>query len=191
MIYAHPVPESFCSAVLKSVVRGLEQASHEIRIIDLYSEGFNPVLGEAERRTYEDVDELPAELETYFEALAWAEAMIFVYPTWWYGLPAILKGWLDRVWLPGVSFELQTETKRMTPKMQHIKKLAVVTTCGAPRFFSYMIGEPGRKTILRGVRALCSPRCKTLFLAHYSMDASTDDSRSSYLRRVETKLTAF
>jgi putative NADPH-quinone reductase len=122
------------------------------------------------------------------EHLRWAEGMVFVYPTWWYGLPAMLKGWLDRVWTPDLTFEISPDTGAIRPLMTHIRAVAVVTTCGAPRWWSYVVGHPGKRLVLRGMRALFARRCKTLFMAHYLMDVSTPESRSSFLEAVRRKL---
>lgn len=103
----------------------------------------------------------------------------------------MLKGWFDRVWVPHVTFEMPTESSGMRPKMQHIRKIAVVTTCGATWLVSKLMGEPGRKTILRGMRALCAPNCRTLYLAHYKMDTSTPDSRGRYLAKIRHRLGKF
>jgi putative NADPH-quinone reductase len=75
--------------------------------------------------------------------------------------------------------------------MTHIRKLGVVTTCGAPRWWSYLVGHPGKRTIMRGMRALFARRCKTVFLAHYLMDVSTPQSRAAFLGRVERAMRRF
>ncbi len=102
----------------------------------------------------------------------------------------MLKGWLDRVWATDVAFSLSADGG-IVPRMTHIRKIGIVTTCGASWLLSHLIGHPGRKTILRGIRALCGPRCRTLFLAHYRMDASTTESRRAYLERVRQRLARF
>ena len=81
-----------------------------------------------------------------------------------------------------------TEGAHVVPLMRHVRLLAVVTTCGAPFWISWLMGQPGRRIILRGIRALCAPRVKTLYLAHYLMDRSTPDSRATYLEKVRRKL---
>ena len=102
------------------------------------------------------------------------------------GLPAMLKGWFDRVWAKDVAFALTAEG-RLMPLMAHIRKIGIITTCGAPWWLSVLIGQPGRKMVLRGIRALCGLRCKTMFLAHYLMDTSTPESRVSFLGKVRTE----
>ena len=190
VVFCHPVPESFCAGLRDHAIGTLGSMGHEIRLIDLYAEGFDPVMRADERRRYNEMGAADHPLPEHAAHLAWAEALLFVYPTWWYGLPAMLKGWLDRVWTPAVTFDMRPG-ERIRPMMTHIRSIAVVTTCGAPLIWSHLVGHPGRKTILRGIRALCAPRCRTLFLAHYLMDASTPVSRSRYLQKVSRKLGGF
>ncbi len=123
------------------------------------------------------------------EHIGWCDTLIFVYPTWWYGLPAMLKGWLDRVLLPEVAFLMpEGPNETIRPGLTQVTRLAVFTTCGASRWLSFWIGAPGRRTILRGIRLLCAPRCRTVFLAHYLMDSSTAEGRASHLVRVGAKM---
>lgn len=190
VVYCHPVPESFCAAVRDAALDAIAAKGCEARLIDLYAENFDPVMRDGERREYNERAPADPALAQHIAHLKWAEAIVFVYPTWWYGLPAMLKGWLDRVWAKDVAFALDPGG-RITPLMGHIRKIAVVTTCGAPRWWSHIVGHPGRKTILRGIRALCAKRCKTLFVAHYLMDASTPQSRQAFLGQVRQKLKAF
>lgn len=188
LIYCHPDPESFTSAVRDAALQTLENAGHEVRQIDLYEIGFNPVMDRAERAAYNNEGENEAPVAWHLEQLFWAEGVIFFYPTWWYGLPAMLKGWLDRVLIPHQTFTMPTETDPIRGLVKNVRVLGVLTTCGAPWWFSFLIGQPGRKTILRGLRPLFAARCKTFYLAHYLMDTSTSESRAKHLGRVRRKL---
>lgn len=192
LVYCHPVPESFCASVKDAALEGLRAAGHEIDLLDLYAEGFEPVMPAEERRRYNDMRG-PADnpFPDHVARLMAAEGIVFVYPTWWYGLPAMLKGWLDRVWTPGVAFSISENGGVITSKLKHIRALGVVTMCGAPMWWSYVVGHPGKRTILRGMRGLFAWRCKTLFLAHYLMDVSSDDTRRDYLAKVRAKLSSF
>lgn len=191
VVYCHPVPESYCAAVRDAALAALGARGDDVRVVDLYAEGFDPVLGADERRHYNEHASNDRQLQAHYAHLAWAEAVLFVYPTWWYGLPAMLKGWLDRVWVNDVAFRLASDDRHIVSLVGHIRKVGVVTTCGAPRWLSFLIGQPGRKTILRGVWALCAPRCRTLFVAHYGMDRSTPESRARFLVKVKSKLARF
>ncbi|MDH3743199.1 MAG: NAD(P)H-dependent oxidoreductase [Hyphomicrobiales bacterium] len=187
VIYCHPSPASFNAAILERVVATLEQAQADVQVIDLYRDGFDPALCLKDWQAYEDCSCNTNGIEAHVEALRWCDTLLFVYPTWWYGLPAVLKGWCDRVLVPGVAFEMPA-SRDIEPSLSHIKRLGVFTTCGASRWLTFFIGAPGRRTILRGIRLLCARRCRTAFLAHYLMDASTAETRSRHLDRVVRKL---
>lgn len=191
VVYCHPVPESFGAAVRDTVLAALAARGAEARLVDLYAEGFDPILSAEERRVYNDHSPRDPRLAPHLENLAWADSVLFVYPTWWYGLPAMLKGWLDRVWATDVAFRLPADGGRIISLVPHISKIGVVTTCGATWWISFLMGQPGRKTILRGMRALCAPTARTLYIAHYDMDRSTPASRAAFLKRVAAKLSRF
>ena len=190
VVYCHPVPDSFCAALRDTVVEAVKAKGCEVRLIDLHAEGFDPVMPADERRSYNDRAPSDPALAAHIEHLRWAEGLLLVYPTWWYGLPAMLKGWFDRVWAKDVAFALGTDGS-ITPLMTHITKLGVVTTCGASRWWSFVVGQPGRKTVLRGLRALCAWRCRTMFLAHYLMDTATAADRAAFLEEVRRRVEAF
>lgn len=190
VVYCHPVPESFGAAVRDAALSALAERGWEVRLTDLYGEGFDPVLSPDERRNMEHAPTDP-KLAPHIDDLKWAEAILLVYPTWWYGLPAMLKGWLDRVWWTDVAYKLPPDGGRIVSLVSHIRKIGVVTTCGATWWISFLMGQPGRKTILRGIRALCAPTARTLYLAHYDMDRSTSESRAAYLEKVKHKLARF
>jgi len=190
VVYCHPVPESFGAAVRDTALQTINARGDEARLIDLYAERFDPVMSADERRNYNDGPPTEPDLVSHIEHLKWAEAILFVYPTWWYGLPAMLKGWFDRVWARDVAFTLG-EGGRINPLMTHIQKLGIITTCGAPWWLLFLMGQPGRKTIMRGLRPLCAKGCRTMFLAHYLMDVSTAATREAFLEKVRRKVTAF
>ena len=192
VVYCHPDPKSFTAAVLEVVKQKLGEASAEFRIEDLYSNGFDPVLNIQHFTDYLDTSINAKPVQRHIDNIKWCDTLIFVYPTWWYGLPAMLKGWLDRTMLPGSAFHLPASGEnRIKPGHGHIKNLAVFTTCGATWFWTQFIGAPGKRTILRGVRFICARRITTAFAAHYSMDSSTPESRAKHLARVKQMMNKF
>lgn len=192
VVYCHPNPDSFTAAVRDTVLDRLAAAGAEIRVADVYGDGFDPVLSRDELASYEDCARNTDAVADQVALLRWCDTLIFVYPTWWYGLPARLKGWLDRVLVPGLAFLMPDGPNRtIRPGLTHITGLAVFTTCGASWWLTRIVGSPGRRTLLRGVRLLCAPRCRTAFAAHYLMDSSTADSRARHLARVAAKVDRF
>ena len=191
MVYAHPDPGSFSAAVLATVTAGLDARGAEVRVRDLYAEGFEPRLSAEELSRYLDEGPNRASAAREIADLEWCDTLIFVYPTWWYGLPAMLKGWLDRVMVPGVAFRLPPpEGGAIRPGLRNVTTLAAFTSGGASRWLTALMGAPGRRTLLRGVRSCCARGCRTAFAMHYGMDRSTDESRAAHLRRVARKVAA-
>ena len=191
LVYSHPVPESYCAALRDCAIAALQASGHEVRLLDLYADGFDPVMRADERRRYNDAAAGEHPFPAHAAHLKWAEGIVFVYPTWWYGLPAMLKGWLDRVWTPDVTFEISKDNGRITPLLTHISRLGVITTCGAPRWWSFVVGHPGKRLVTRGLRALFARRCRSFFMTHYLMDVSTPKSRADFLAAVEKRLRRF
>lgn len=185
VVYCHPREGSFTSAVRNIVTQKLDEYGADIRLIDLYAKGFEPCLSAAEHETYLKTPENRALVKGDAADVEWCDTLIFVYPTWWYGLPASLKGWLDRVFLPDLAFLMPDEdNKTIRPGLTHITRLGAFTTCGASWWLTQIIGAPGKRTLMRGVGFLCAKNRKTAFAAHYLMDSSTDASRRGHLDRV-------
>ncbi|AGT07231.1 NAD(P)H-dependent oxidoreductase [Paracoccus aminophilus] len=190
VIHCHPEAESFTAAVRDRVLDHLTRAGAEIRVMDLYAQGFDPVLSGPEWRGYLDAPANRSGVEDHVAALAWCDTLIFTYPTWWYGLPAMLKGWLDRVLLPEAAFLMpDAQNKDIRPGLTQITRIGVFTTCGASRWLTALVGAPGRRTLLRGVGYLCAPQRRSIFAAHYKMDSSTPRSRKRHLKRVDRAMT--
>lgn len=184
VVFCHPKRDSFSGAVLGAVTDRLEAGGAEYRVRDLYRSNFSPVLSAQELDVYEDEEANVLPVAQHVDDLRWCDALIFVYPTWWYGLPAMLKGWLDRVLVPGVAFIMPKDGEDIRPGLTHITRIAVFTTCGASWWLTRLIGAPGRRTLLRGVRVVCARRCRTYYAAYHLMDSSTDASRARHLGKV-------
>jgi NAD(P)H dehydrogenase (quinone) len=189
VVYCHPCPESFVAAVLQSALTGLARGGHEVRVLDLHAMGFDPVMRAQERRDYHSpaINEQP--VSEHLAALRWCEAVIFVYPTWWYGPPAMLKGWLDRVWVPHATFTMPADGKPIGPVLTQIRLIAAITTLGSPWWWwTLVMRSPGRRIMLTGLRALCGRRCRTLWLALHRMDEISDGDRKRFLAKVESRM---
>ena len=177
VIYCHPNKESFASALHATVLKSLNAAGHIVIDLDLYSEGFRPVMTREERIEYGDPSRYHESVQKYADQLAAAEAIVAVYPTWWYGLPAMLKGYFDRVWAPGVAFEIGSDGRVQTDSLAHIRKLGVVTTYGSPWWLIRLyMADPERKLWGRAIRQLCGKGCTLDWHAHYNMDQATAES---------------
>ncbi len=188
VVYAHPCEESFCAAVRDGTIATLTERGHEVRLLDLYAMGFDPVLSAEERRGYHTPAENERPVAEHLAHLRWCEVLIFVYPTWWYGQPAMLKGWLDRVWLPHATFRMPEQGKPIARMMTNIRIVGAISMLGSPRWWWWVIGMPGRRILLPGISMLCAPGCRTFWLAHHRMDSSTPKSRAAFLKKVRRRL---
>lgn len=189
VLYAHPVETSFNAGLHRTIVERLKAAGHNVDDCDLYAENFDPRLTRAERLGYHDERGADDAVAGYVERLQRAEALVLSFPVWNYGYPAILKGFFDRVFLPGVSFKLVDGKVR--PTLQNIHKLAAVTTYGGSRFRAMLMSDPPRRLVKRLLRATIKPGAPVSYLAHYSMNLSTDETRSRFIARVAANMDAF
>jgi NAD(P)H dehydrogenase (quinone) len=113
--------------------------------------------------------------------------LVLVYPTWWFGMPAMLKGWFDRVWLLEVAFRLGGP-KVMVPLLTNIRRIRVVTTYGSPWWLLWWVGWPDRRVVRRGVRPLCATGCRIHWLALTRMDVDSVTRRRRFLAAVRRHL---
>lgn len=188
VLSAHPVPDSYNAALHTQVVETLAGRGWDIDDCDLYAEGFDPVMTEAERRGYHDAPDNTKPVQGYVDRLRSADALVLVFPVWNFGYPAILKGFLDRVFLPGVSFRL--ENGQVVPNLTHIRRLAAVTTYGGTRIRAMLCGDPPRKCVTRAVWHVCRSR-RTRYLSLYDMNHASDAKRSRFLTHVGEQLRTF
>jgi NAD(P)H dehydrogenase (quinone) len=196
VVSAHPVPDSYVAAVRAAAVAGLAAGGHDVDDLDLDAEGFQPLLTreqwEGHRWTGVETPtaappggRLPADVAAHAARLRAADALVLVYPTWWGGPPAIMKGWLDRVWVEGVAFSFRTDGRRTRHELRRIRYLVAITTHGSPKRINAVEGEPGKRLVLRQLRAACHPRVRTRWIARYGIDQSDEAGRRSFLDDVE------
>ncbi|MGX8013350.1 NAD(P)H-dependent oxidoreductase [Mesorhizobium sp. ORM8.1] len=189
VLYAHPVETSFNAGLHRTIVERLEAAGHSVDDCDLYAEDFDPRLTRQERLDYHSPRGSADPAAPYVERLLRADALVLSYPVWNYGFPAVLKGVFDRVFLPGVSFKLVDG--KVQPSLHNISKLAAVTTYGGSRFRAMLMGDPPRKIVKRMLRATIRPGASVSYLAHYSMNLSTDETRTAFTAKVAARMDQF
>ena len=189
VLFSHPVEDSYGAALHAQTVESLEAAGHEVDDCDLYAEGFDPVLSRHDRLIYHTYPDNTKLVSGYVERLKKAEALVICTPVWNFGFPAMLKGYFDRVWLPGVTFQLADGKVQST--LRHIKKLGAVLTYGADPFRAFVAGNPPKKIVKRVIRAQIDPLAKVRFLAHYDMNRATEETRQRFLDKVKREFSTF
>lgn len=184
VVYCHPNPKSFTHAVLEAVQSGLG-ASCEVDTLDLYASGFDPVLVVDEERRRRDLDKVEA-TKPQRDQIAWCDAMVFVYPVWWGGFPAMLKGWLDRTFVSGLtySFKDRPRTAVFPHGLMRGKEAHFFYTLDSPAIVALF--DPGWFSNLFTVFWYCGfSRVRRHYLARLKL--TTDEQRRAWLETVRSR----
>lgn len=189
VLYAHPLPDSFHAALHAAALEGLARAGHEVDDCDLYAEGFDPVLSAEERRDYHDDTRNRRLVGPWVDRLQAAQGVVCVFPTWCFGPPAILKGFFDRVLLPGVAFRIDEGVAK--PALTNIRRIAGVVTYGRPRWTALLMADPPRMAVTRYLRALTGWTARAEYHALYDMNRATKAQRAAFVDRVRMRLGRF
>ncbi len=187
VVSCHPQEGSLVAAARQRVVAGLETGGAEVRLTDLYAVGFEPAFTVDEHAHHLRPGADPS-LAGHVADLQWCDTLVLVYPTWWSGQPAMLKGWIDRVWVNGVAWELPDGAHRLHPRLRNVRRLVAVTTHGSSKLVNGLEGEAGKRTVTRSLRTMCHPLARTSWIALYGVDTSTPRQRRAFLDRVERRL---
>ena len=188
VVLAHPNDDSFNHAIAGRALASLIDAGHDAQILDLYARGFKVAMSADERLAYHtDQPVLDPMVANHVELVRGAEALVFIYPTWWSSLPAILKGWLERVMVPGVGFVFD-DAGKVRPGLTNIRRIVGVSTYGSPHRYVWAINDNGRRTLTRALRLSCGLRTRCRWLGLYAIDTATADQRSAFLARVEKRM---
>ena len=190
VVTAHPANKSFCQALADTAANTLIEANHECRRVDLYLSQFSPLLTPRERASYYigfDASEVTKQIED----LLWAEAIVLVFPTWWFGPPAILKGWFDRVWAPGVAYDHAADLGTIRPRLCRLRKVVAITTLGSPWWVDWLVlRQPVRRILKTAILRACAPQASLTFLSFYKCERLSAQSFDAALVRVKTALKA-
>jgi putative NADPH-quinone reductase len=185
LVLAHPLEDSFAASVASAVRQKLTANGHSVDLLDLYREDFDPRLTPSERARYFEPGYDPAEAEPLVSRLKQAEGLVLVFPQWWFNFPAILKGFFDRVFVPGVAFENDPAGARIQPRLDNIHLFWTFTTTGSPWWVVKLyMGNPVRRLLKRGIAAFCAKGLDFKLVTLHDMDRATDARRKAHLRRV-------
>lgn len=190
VVHYHPQPDSLTRAALDRVIAGLNATNTPTKVLDL-ADGFDPVLSLREWQGHiEDEPDVRQGISEHIEALQWASRLVLVYPTWFGGQPAPVKGWFDRVWINGVAWELPEGKNLLRGLLKNIRSINIVTTHGSSRLVNAVQGNPGKVTVMRGLRLMCHPLCRTRWTALYRLDQCEPDDIEAWLSKVEQRFGA-
>jgi NAD(P)H dehydrogenase (quinone) len=186
-VYCHPLPESFHAAIRATALAVLAHAGHDVDLLDLYAEKFDPILSEEARRHYHDIARNQLGLESYVKRLTSAEVLILQFPTWCFGLPAMLKGFFDRMIMPGVAFDI-SDPAHVKPTLRNIRHIIGIVTYGRPRYMALWMSDPPRKIVKRYVRWFTGGSARAEYYALYHLNVATQAQRTAFIDKVDQRL---
>jgi putative NADPH-quinone reductase len=189
VVKAHPLSESLCSFLTQRAVQALQSAGHQVVVEDLYAENFDAALTPAERASHYETPYPTEKIAAQVQRLLAAEAIVLIFPTWWFGLPAILKGWFDRVWCPGVAFEHAEDLGPLKPKLHNLRHLLAVTSLGAPWWVDRLVmRQPVKRVLKTGIVGVCARQCRFDMLSIYRSEKLTGAQVDRFAARIESTL---
>ncbi len=189
-VYCHPLDDSFHAAIRNEAMAGLKEAGHTVDLLDLYAEGYDPVLSPQWRREYHDATKNRANNQPYVDRLMAADVLVVQFPTWSFGPPAMLKGWLDRMFGPGIAMDL-SDPSQAKPLLLQIKRIIGISTYGRPRWQAIGMADPPRKMIKRYLPWFTGWKAVVRYYALYHMNIATPAKRSGFLAKVRREMTRF
>jgi putative NADPH-quinone reductase len=182
LVFAHPTRRSLCGAILEAITDELQRSGHRFELTDLYAQSFNPVLSLVEWRNYEG--SVDSDIAAHAEMIGRCDGLIWIFPTWNCGLPAILKGYLDRVWRPNIAFTIDDRRILHFDRFTNIRFFMTVTTYGSGWLANAAVGNPCRRVVTRCLKRHFPSSTKLMWLAIYRVDRTSDGRNGRFLERV-------
>ncbi|MFZ0605679.1 MAG: NAD(P)H-dependent oxidoreductase [Roseiarcus sp.] len=190
VVFAHPLESSFVSALHGRVVEILRAGRHIVDDLDLYAEKFDPVMSREGLLHYVDTNTNTREVEGYVQRLRAVDGLVLVFPVWFDGLPAIMQGYFQRVFLPGVAVRID-EAGLFHPNLHHIKRMASICAYGEGERDVSAKGDPPLRFVRDNIGALIDPKGRFEYLALYDMNFTAAPRRAAFLERVTRALEAW
>jgi len=189
VVAAHPLSNSLCKSLTEEVINELKQGGHEVLVEDLYEQSFQPALSISERQSYYNLPFDSSAVSEEVERLLRADAVVLLFPTWWFSFPAILKGWFDRVWAPGIAYDHADDYGPIKPRLTNLKKMMVVTTLGSPWWVDYLLlWRPVKRSLKIALLMTCAPQCQLQFFSLYKSESLNDSRAKAYLVKIKAAL---
>jgi NAD(P)H dehydrogenase (quinone) len=187
VVLAHPLENSLCRYLSDETISHLISKGYNVQVKDLYQDGFDPVLSKQERKSYYENKFDVSELNEEIAQLKSAESLVLIFPTWWFGFPAILKGWFDRVWAPGYAYNHASNLGAITPCLNNLKEVKVITTLGAPWWVDlFVLWKPVNRIIKIALLGACAKKCKFKMLSFYKSENASKSRAERFVNKMKT-----
>ncbi|MEK7568036.1 MAG: NAD(P)H-dependent oxidoreductase [Patescibacteria group bacterium] len=181
VILGHPNKESFCGELFDAYVRGAKTAGHEVRETRIGDLRFDPIL----HKGHKEIQPLEPDLKKAQEDIIWAEHVVFIFPTWWASFPALLKGFIDRIFLPGFGFKYRKKNSLFRDKLLAGRSSRVIITMDAPVWYYYLVyGASGWIAFKNGILKFCGfKRVRGTLIGRLRF--LSENKRKKWINRIE------
>ncbi len=188
VVLAHPLDNSLCAFLAEKTITHLKNRGYTVSVKNLYEEEFDPVLTQSERESYYESRFDEYQVKSDIEQLKQNESLVLVFPTWWFGFPAILKGWFDRVWAPGHAYDHASDFGPIKQRLTNLKEMKVITTLGSPWWVDFFVlRKPVNKVLKIALLGACTTNCQFTMLSLYNSEKLTKAKVDKFVGRIELK----
>ncbi|MBL1141079.1 MAG: flavodoxin family protein [Proteobacteria bacterium] len=189
VVTTHPLANSLCKYLTEHVVNKLTAMGHEVVVEDLYADSFEPVLTAVERESYYSGSYDSSKISEYINRLQQAEALVLLFPTWWFNFPAMLKGWFDRVWAPGIAYDHAGDFGPIKPRLDNLQRVLVVTTLGSPWWVDrFIMRQPLKRVLKIALLGTCARKSKLKYLSLYNSEKLNEGTIERFRRKIDKVL---
>lgn len=191
IVFNHPYKGSYCNALLEAVSNGLKKGNHQVDLIHLDRDGFNPAMSAADLKAFVAHNVVDPKVMDYQERLKKADHLIFIFPIWWDIMPACTKGFIDRVLSPGLAYDHHPRGFGLIPLLKNLNSVTLITTMNKPKImYSLLIGNLIKKVMIKSVFKTMG--YKNLKWISYNMVKSvSQEKRVKWLTEIENRFSKF
>ena len=188
IVFNHPYEGSYCNAILNAVIKGLQKANHEIDLIHLDKDNFNPVMTSADLKAFIDKKPIDPKVIEYKQRLEQADHLVFIFPIWWELMPALTKGFIDKVIFPGVAYDYKNASNiLMKPLLTNIKSVTMITTMNTPGWLYWLLfGNAIKKAMLLGIFFKMGYKNRK-WITFNKVKMVTQEKRTAWLTKLEKR----
>lgn len=189
LVFNHPYDGSFCGAILNTVKSGLVKGNHEIDLIHLDRDNFNPVMTAADLKGFRDKKPVDPQVIEYSNRIKNADHLVFIFPIWWELMPAMTKGFIDKVIFPGVAYDYTNESNtRMKPLWENLKGVTIITTMNTPQWlYLLLFGNAIKKAMIAGTFWKIGFKNRK-WISFNQVKMVSHDKRKKWLSQLEKKI---
>lgn len=188
IVYNHPYEESYNHAILEATIQAAREANQEVTVIDLDAEGFNPVMTRQDLLGFVKHEQVDAQAKAYGEEIANSEHLILIFPIWWELMPAMMKGFIDKVIFPGSFYDYGKNGMTMVKKHENLKIISIITTMNTPKWlYRLYFGNAIERALVRGTFKKVGYR-NVKWMSFNQVKSVSPQKRKQWLGQLKTRL---